>query len=141
MDRTQRLAWWCEEARRVVSEELERELDAVCSGDLQEVEGRRQQVLRVVGGALVGGLAHLRLAALAGQPVRCPQCGEATRYVAQRPRQWEGLVGPVRLCARAGPPRCGLGVGRPFKGRWSGDSPGGRVAACGRQGQVGPRVG
>jgi hypothetical protein len=123
MDRTQRLAWLCEEVRRVVNAEVERELDGLCSGDLQAVEGRLQQVLRVVGGALVGGLAQLRLAALAGQPVRCPQCGGATRYVAQRPRHLEGLVGPVQLrrpyyhcaaCARGLAPldeAWGLGAG------------------------------
>lgn len=97
MDRTQRLAWMWEEVQDVLKAELDRELEHLCRGSLLEVEGRLQQLLRTVGGALLGGVAQVRLAEQAGQAVSCPHCGGGVRYVGRRPRDLEGLVGPVHL--------------------------------------------
>jgi hypothetical protein len=97
MEHTQRVAWLWEEAQAALRAELEREAAVLCGGDLREIEARLQPLLRRVGGALLGGLAQLRLAELAGERPGCPACGGAVRYVAERPRALVGLVGEVRV--------------------------------------------
>jgi hypothetical protein len=97
MEGTQRATWLWDEAQAVLRGGLEREVGALCGGDLREVEARLQPLLRRVGGALLGGLARLRLADLAGERPACPGCGGGVRYVATRERALVGLVGEVTL--------------------------------------------
>jgi hypothetical protein len=98
MDRSARVAAVVAEAQAVLSSALEREWATLSTGDLGTMETRLQQVFRLVGGAVLGGLAGQRLADLAGQPPVCPQCGGAVRYVAgKRRREVVGLVGDVVL--------------------------------------------
>ena len=102
MDRT------ADRARRV--RELVAELSAVLSEavsariacwevtDLGTIEAEAQQVLRQVGGVLLGGLARARVAGQAGERPVCPTCGGAVRLVeGARPRFVQGLVGEVTV--------------------------------------------
>lgn len=97
MEDTQRAQWLWEEVQVVLGAELPRAVDVLCRGDLGEIEARLQQVLRQVGGALLGGLARVRLADLAGERPVCPRCGDAVRPVGERPRTLVGLVGEMTM--------------------------------------------
>ena len=98
MDDNERAAGLAAEVAEVLAGGLAGAWETLTSGDLGRIEGCLQGVLRVVGGALVGGLARRRLAALAGTDARCPRCGSTGRLVAgARPRTLVGLVGEVRL--------------------------------------------
>jgi hypothetical protein len=97
MEDTQRAQWLWEEVQAGLLPALEREVATLCGGDLRTIEARLQQLLRHVGGALLGGLARLRLADLAAERPVCPGCGGALRLVATRPRTLVGLVGEVRV--------------------------------------------
>jgi hypothetical protein len=97
MDRTSMVAALWEEVGAVLQEALAEQLETLCSGDLQTLEGHLQPLMRLVGGALLSGLARLRLAALAGRVPGCPTCGGAMRLVDQRQRVLQGLVGDLRL--------------------------------------------
>jgi hypothetical protein len=131
MEGTQRAAWLWEEAQAVLGAELAREVGALCSGDLRAIEAHLQPLLRRVGGALVGGLAQLRLAALAGVRPACPGCGGAVRALGARPRRLEGLVGEVQLrrpCYHCAACRAGVA---PLDEAW-GLGPGGLSPALAR---------
>jgi hypothetical protein len=97
MKGTQRATWLWDEVQAVLAAELAREAEALCCGDLREIEARLQP-LRRVGGALLCGLARLRLADLAGTAPACPRCAGAVRLVEhRRPRRLRGLVGDRTL--------------------------------------------
>ena len=97
MEGTQRAHWLWEEVETVLEAALARDVDELCFGDLGAIAARLQPLSRRVGGALLGGLAQLRLANLAGEPVVCLGCGGVVRLVARRPRTLEGPVGEVTV--------------------------------------------
>jgi hypothetical protein len=86
-----------DEVGTVLRAALAAQVETLCTGDLQTIEGHLQPLLRLVGGALLGGLARLRLAALAGSVPVCPTCSGAVRLVDQRQRVLQGLVGDLTL--------------------------------------------
>jgi hypothetical protein len=90
MEGTQQAAWVWEEVAAVLQAELARETAALCRGDLREIEARVQPLLRRVGGALLGGVARLRLAELAVERPICPRCGGAMRLVGSARARWWG---------------------------------------------------
>ena len=81
MEDTAQARWVWDEVQAVLGSELAREGEALCCGDLRAIEACLQPLLRRVGGALLSGLARLRLAGLAGE----------------RERTVVGLVGEVRV--------------------------------------------
>lgn len=98
MDHSEAAAGLAQEAWAVLVAGLGQEWATLTGADLAGIEQCLQRVLRGAGGALVAGLARLRLAQLAGTPVQCPRCGGAVRLVdGGRPRTLLGLVGEVRL--------------------------------------------
>ncbi|HVA90856.1 MAG TPA: ISKra4 family transposase [Chloroflexota bacterium] len=98
MDDNERAAGLAAEVAAGLADGLAEAWETLTSADLGRIEGCLQGVLRVVGGALVAGLARRRLAVLAGTRARCPRCGGAARLVnGARPRVLVGLVGEVRL--------------------------------------------
>lgn len=97
MDRTALVAALAEEVGVVVRAALEREVAALCGGDLATLEGRLQPLLRLVGSALLAGVARWWLTEVAQQRPTCPTCGGAVRLVDQRLRVLQGLVGDLRV--------------------------------------------
>src|SRR5579862_5074339 len=81
MEGTPQAQWLWEEVAGVLQAELARETAALCRGDLRAIEARLQPLLRRVGGALLAGVARLRLADLAGERPVCSRCGGAVRLV------------------------------------------------------------
>ncbi len=59
MDRTTLVATVWEEVGTVLREALTAQVGALCSGDLQTIEGQLQPLLRLVGGACLAAVAKL----------------------------------------------------------------------------------
>jgi hypothetical protein len=97
MDRTAMVAALGQEVGTVLRAALAEQGETRCSGDLQTIEGQLQPLLRLVGGALLAGLARLRLADLAGTVPVCPTCSSALRLVDQRVRVLRGKVGALSV--------------------------------------------
>jgi hypothetical protein len=93
MDRTQRVAMLVADLTAVLTAAVEEHLAGWEQTDLRTIEAQAQQLFRRLGGALLGGLAALRVAALAAVPPVCARCGGAVRLVEwARPRFLPGMV-------------------------------------------------
>ena len=98
MDRTQQAAGLVAGLTAELTAAVEQHLEEWEQADLGTIETQAQQVFRRLGGALLGRLAQLRVAAQAGRPARCPQCAGPLRLVdGARPRFLQGLVGEATV--------------------------------------------